>query len=207
MRRRLALWAARTTTADRLGRGSSIVWQTRADAVTAWVRAGRRTDLTGWRAALGPLVRLALLGVLAYTVWAVLRALPWLMWLVVGWWLRAAWRAGRPSTSAAEEPAEGALLPASGETIRQLLDILIGADSAVHLSTVLDHLRKRPDTAALTASWTVTDLRACLEGLSIPVHLKVKAGGKGPTRGVRRVDLAPAPAAAPRPGESPSTAA
>ncbi|MFF9811671.1 hypothetical protein ACF1G5_42500 [Streptomyces coeruleorubidus] len=74
MRRRLAWWAARSGMADRLARGSYAVWERRADALTAWVRAGRREDLDGWRAALGPLVRLILLGVLAYAVWVIVRA-------------------------------------------------------------------------------------------------------------------------------------
>ncbi|MGY0023739.1 hypothetical protein ACVHNB_32820 [Streptomyces sp. YJ-C3] len=179
------------------------MWQRRTAALTAWVRRGRRDDLTGWRAALGPVLRLVLLGVLAWIAYGILRALPWLCSLFAALWCRAAWKAGRAPS---EQPSEAAPAAPPGETIRALLLDLMGSDSAVHLSTVLDHLQQRPDTAALTASWQVSDLRSQLEALGVRVHPKVKAGGRGPTRGVRRVDLAPAPAAAPETSTAPSTA-
>ncbi|MGW6541336.1 hypothetical protein ACWGBH_00535 [Streptomyces massasporeus] len=58
MRRELALWAARKAAVDRLARASYAVWERRADALTARVRAGSRDDLDGWRAALDQLFRL-----------------------------------------------------------------------------------------------------------------------------------------------------
>jgi hypothetical protein len=193
----------RAHAADRLARGSALVLQRRTVGITAWIRAGRRADLTGWRAALGPLVRLLLVGLVAYVAYGIIRALPWLLGLLAALWCRAAWKAGRtPEQPAAE--ASSALPP--GETTRALLLDLMGSDSAVHLSTVLDHLQKRPDTAPLTASWQVSDVRAQFEALGIPVHPKVKAGGRGPTRGVRRVDLAPSPDAAEETSTAPSTA-
>ncbi|MFE7236105.1 hypothetical protein ACFVAF_36935 [Streptomyces sp. NPDC057596] len=202
MKRRLALWAARTTAADRLARGSGIVWRHRADALAAWVRAGRRDDLTGWRAALGPIARLLLLGVLAYVVWAVVRALPWLMWLVTGWWIRAAWKAGKTTpTEATEEATEEAAPVPDRETFRSLLLEVMGDAPAVHLRTVLAHLQER----GLAEARTVSELRSVLEAVDIPVHPKVKAPGGGPTRGVRRVDLASSPAAVEETPVSPST--
>ncbi|MFJ2717428.1 hypothetical protein [Streptomyces sp. NPDC087437] len=201
MKRRLALWAARTTAADRLARGSGIVWRHRADALAAWVRAGRRDDLTGWRAALGPIARLVLLGVLAYVVWAVVRALPWLMWLVTGWWIRAAWKAGKTTPAEATEEASAA---PSVDAVQALLLEAMGDADAVHLSTVLAYLQGKGHGVG----WKVGDLRARLEALGIPVQLKVKApGSKSPTRGVRRVDLPPSPAAAEETPTTPSTAA
>ncbi|MHC5259895.1 hypothetical protein ACYSUO_18615 [Streptomyces sp. UC4497] len=193
----------RAHAADRLARGSALVFQRRTARITAWIRAGRRDDLTGWQAALGPLLRLLLVGLLAYLAYAILRTLPWLLGLLATLWCRAAWKAGR----APEQPAPGAApAQAPGETMRALLLDLMGSGSAVHLSTVLDHLQKRPDTEALTASWQVSDLRAQLEALNIPVHPKVKAGGRGPTRGVRRADLAPSPDPAEETSTAPSTA-
>lgn len=200
MKRRLAIWAARTTAADRLCRGSALVWQHRADSLTAWVRAGRRDDLTGWRAALGPLLRLLVLGALAYVVWAIVRALPWLMWLLAGWWIRAAWKAGKATAPAADDA------PASpgAEAVRALLLEVMGDADAVHLRTVLAHLQEQGHGEG----WSVGDLRARLEALQIPVQLKVKApGSKSPTRGVRREDLAPSPIETQAPSTEPSTAA
>lgn len=176
--------------------GSLLILRRRTGALTHWVRAGRREDLTGWRAALGPLARLLLLGALAYVVWAIVRALPWLLWLLATLWLHAARRAARNRPKdAPEEAAEAPPVVGNGEALRARLLELMEGGSAVHLRTVLEHLQQDPETAALTARWRIADLRARLEAQGIPVHPKVKARGGGPTRGVRREDLAPSPPA------------
>ncbi|MFE6354363.1 hypothetical protein ACFVOO_16195 [Streptomyces rochei] len=204
MKRRLAWWAARSSVGDRIARGSYTLWESRTDALTAWVRAGRRDDLDGWRAALGPLARLLILGALAYAAWAVLRALPWLMWLLAGWWLRAAWKAApAPAEDTDDAPADGASSAADREALRGLLLELMGEGSGVHLRTVLAHLQEH-------GQWegrTVTDLRLRLARLEVPVHRSVKVG-RVPTWGVRRRDLeAPSPAAAEEASPGVSTAA
>ncbi|MEU8316677.1 hypothetical protein [Micromonospora sp. NPDC049033] len=103
------------------------------------------------------------------------------MWLLTGLWLTAAWRTGRDAT---EEPAEHHTAePDTDAVVRLLRDLLAGAP-AVHLSTALTHLQKHGHGEG----WKVTDLRARLEALGIPVHPKVKVGGI-PTRGVRATDL------------------
>ncbi|MGW3867207.1 hypothetical protein ACWEDZ_37975, partial [Streptomyces sp. NPDC005047] len=116
------------------------------------VRAGRRGDLTGWRAALGPIFRLLVLGAVAGVVWAAVRALPWLMWLLTGWWLRAAWKAGRSAPAVPEEEPAGPDV----EAVRALLLEAMGEGDAVHLRTVLAHLQQRGHGEG----WTVGDLRA-----------------------------------------------
>ncbi|MFF5980866.1 hypothetical protein ACFY78_18675 [Streptomyces olindensis] len=201
MKRHLAWWSARTGAADRLARGSYAVWERRTEALTAWVRAGRRDDLDGWRAALGPVLRLIVLGAVAYGLWAAVRAWPWLMWLLAGCWIRAAWKAGQTPAPAADcAPTE----QPNVEAVHALLLEAMGTDDAVHLRTVLAHLQEKGHGKG----WTVADLRARLEALRIPVHPKVKApGSKSPTRGVRRADLAPSPAAAQETSTEPSTAA
>ncbi|MFE9921577.1 hypothetical protein ACFYQA_08340 [Streptomyces sp. NPDC005774] len=197
--------------ASRLATGSALLARRLAARAAAWCARGRRDDLTGWRATLGIIVRLALLIFGAYLLARIVRALPALMWLLSTGWTIASWRAGRPAAEEAEEePEEGPVEPpaqASGEALRSLLLTLMGTGSAVHLSTVLAHLQRQPDTAALTASWEIADLRSRLEDLGIPVHPKVKASGKGPTRGVRREDLAASPATAPEASPAASTAA
>ncbi|MFF0510969.1 hypothetical protein [Streptomyces sp. NPDC004250] len=180
--------------AGRLATGSAIVARRLATAAANWVRRGRRHDLTGWRAALGCWARLGLLALALYLLWRLVRAFPNLLWPLTAGWLAASWRAGRRAPAPAAEAASAEASPvASGEALRALLLDLMGTGSAVHLSTVLEHLQDRPDTAALTASWEIADLRSCLERLGVPVHPKVKAGGRGPTRGVRRADLTPSP--------------
>jgi hypothetical protein len=197
--------------AARLATGSSLLVRRLAARAAAWCARGRRDDLTGWKAVLGILVRLALLLFGAYLIARIVRALPALMWLLSTGWTVAAWRAGQAAPATPKEaPAEVPEQPppaASGEALRGLILDLMGTGSAVHLSTVLAHLQQRPDTAALTASWEIAHLRSQLERLGIPVHPKVKAGGKGPTRGVRREDLTPSPGAARGASTAPSTAA
>ncbi|MGX1221988.1 hypothetical protein [Streptomyces ambofaciens] len=186
--------------ADRIATGSTIVARRLAARAAAWVRRGRRDDLTGIKAALGCWARLALLAFGLYLLWRLIRAVPNLLWPLTVGWLIASWRAGRRAPAlAAEEASTGPDV----EAVRALLLEAMGEGDAVHLSTVLAHLQKRGHGEG----WRVGDLRARLEALGIPVHPKVKAGGKGPTRGVRRADLAPSPAAVQETSTASSTAA
>jgi hypothetical protein len=185
--------------AGRLADGSSALARRLTARAVTWVARGRRHDLTGWRAALGCWARLTVLAFGLYLLWRLVRAVPQLMWLATGAWTALAWRAGRPSR---EEPAEAPPAP-DRDAVRALLLEVMGDAPAVHLRTVLAHLQKQ-------GQWegrTVGDLRAALEALGIPVHPKVKAPGGGPTRGVRRVDLAPAPEQDPQTSTEASTAA
>ncbi|MCX4993833.1 hypothetical protein [Streptomyces longwoodensis] len=188
-----------TRPAGRLADGSSALARRLAARAAAWVARGRRHDLTGWRAALGCWARLTVLAFGLYLLWRLVRAVPQLMWLATGAWTALAWRAGRPSR---EEPAEAPPAP-DREAVRTLLLEVMGDAPAVHLRTVLAHLQKQDQWKGRT----VGDLRAALEALGIPVHPKVKAPGGGPTRGVRRVDLAPAPDQDPQTSTEASTAA
>ncbi|MEU3945442.1 hypothetical protein [Streptomyces sp. NPDC029526] len=193
--------------ANRLCTGSSILVRRLGARAAAWCARGRRDDLTGWRAALGILVRLALLALGAYLLARLVRALPALMWLLTTWWTAAAWRAGRPTTSEAEEAPEetpAAPAPALDPTaVRTLLLEVMGDAPAVHLRTVLAHLQER-------GQWEgrkVGDLRAALEALEIPHDRRVKVAGV-PTWGVRRRDLdTPSPTVAQETSPTASTAA
>jgi hypothetical protein len=193
--------------ADRLAVGSRAYARRLGTRAAAWCARGRRADLTGWRAALGIFVRLALLGLGVYLLARIVRALPSTMWLLTGWWTVASWRAGKPAVEAPEEELEEAPAELDVEAVRALLLEVMGDASAVHLRTVLAHLQQHPPTAARTAAWTVADLRARVEAMGIPVP-KVKApGSKSPTRGVRRADLTPSPTTAQETSPSSSTAA
>ncbi|MEU6279749.1 hypothetical protein [Streptomyces sp. NPDC047028] len=187
--------------AARLATGSRVAGRRLAARLTAWVARGRRADLAGWRAALGCWLRVAALCLGLYLLWRLVRAIPDLMWLLSAAWLAIAWRAGK--TTAAETPAEAPDGP-DVEAVRTLLLEAMGDADAVHLKTVLAHLQEQGHGKG----WTVGDLRARLEALGIPVHLKVKApGSKSPTRGVRRSDLGPSPVVAEETSTAPSTAA
>ncbi|MFR9796154.1 hypothetical protein ACL02U_09660 [Streptomyces sp. MS06] len=187
--------------ATRLAAGSRTLAHRLGARTAAWIARGRRTDLTGWRAALGCWTRLGLVLLGLYALWRIVRAVPQLMWLLTACWTFAAWRAGRPTPAepAAEEPAA----QPDGTAIRALLLDLMGDRSGVHLRTVLAHLQAQ-------GQWegrTVTDMRTRLEQLGVPVHRGVKVAGV-PTWGVRRRDLhAPSPTAAEEASTGPSTAA
>jgi hypothetical protein len=190
VKRLAAAWADRCQAADRITRGTSIIYRRRADALTAWVRAGRRDDLDGWRAALGPLVRLAMLGAAAAALYGIVRAVPWLMWLVTGAWLRAAWKAGKLSTETAEEEPDEAPAEPGRDAVLTLLTDLIADRPGVHLATVLAHLHERGQGEG----WTVTDVRARLAALGVPSRRSVKVDRRV-AWGVHRDDLpTPTPA-------------
>ncbi|MFF9197325.1 hypothetical protein ACF09L_19165 [Streptomyces sp. NPDC014779] len=170
--------------AQRLATGAQIVYRRRADALTAWVAAGRRDDLTGWRAALGPAVRLLILAAAAAGAYRAVRAAHWLMWVLAAGCAVAAWRATRaPAEDTVEEPEQAPAGPDMTAVLHLLAEVLDGRDR-VHLSTVLTHLQKQGHGQG----WKVADLRARLEALGVPVALKVKVAGV-PTRGILRADL------------------
>ncbi|MER7813816.1 hypothetical protein [Streptomyces sp. NPDC096153] len=173
---------------DRLAAGAAAAAKRRTDALATWVERGRRDDLHGWRASVGPMCRLAILAVVAYVGFAIVRAVPWLMWLVTLAFLREAWRAGADEDAEEEPPApdEGA----AAEAVRVLLADLIADRPGVHLSAVLDRLQQEGHGEG----WAVADLRARLVALGVPVRRSVKVAGRV-AYGVHRDDLpAPSPA-------------
>ncbi|MEU8473743.1 hypothetical protein [Streptomyces hygroscopicus] len=187
---------------ERLARGSSIVWQRRSEALATWVRAGRRDDLTGWRAVLGPAARLALLGAAGWLAARIIRARPVLMWALAAGWLIAAWRASRPAPDedaedGPEDESEQGPAAADPDALRRLLADLIGDRPGVHLSAVLAHLQEHGQGEG----WEVAGLRARLEAQGVPVRRSVKVAGRV-AYGVHRDDLP-----APSPGEAADRAA
>ncbi|MBP8532373.1 hypothetical protein [Streptomyces sp. MK37H] len=188
--------------ANRIRTGSAIVAQRRAKWAAAWCRKSYRDDLTGWKAALGPIVRAVVLAGAGVVVCLVVRARPWLMWVLTAGWLIAAWRASRPASSedvedaSDDEPEQAPLVPGL-EAVRQLLADLIGDRPGVHLSAVLAHLQEHGQGEG----WEVAELRSRLEAQGVPVRRSVKVAGRV-AYGVHRDDLP-----APSPGEAADRAA
>lgn len=172
----------------RLADGSALLSRRIWARLSAWVAAGRRDDLEGWKAAAGPVLRLVVLGVVAWLAYRLLRAVPWLMWALAAGWCWAAFAVTRkPSADASDEESEA---PDAGP-VHALLWELIGDRSGVHLNTVLAHLRERGHGE----DWGVPELRARLAALRVPVRRSVKVAGRV-TWGVRAADLpAPSPLA------------
>lgn len=174
--------AARTLTA-----GQRILVRRLADRAAQWVRAGRRDDLDGLAAILGCVLRLVLLTAGAYGVWLLVRRWPTALWVAVPVWCWASVRA-LPKEEAepeSEQPEQGN----PRDAVLRLLYDALGDRPAMHLSEVLQYLQKQGHGKGLK----VTSLRKRLEALNIPVELKLKVGGKGPTRGIVRADLPPLP--------------
>lgn len=168
----------------------------------AWIRAGRRHDLTGIAAILGCILRalLALLGL--YLLARVIRSCPNLLWVLVPLWC---WRAIRaaPYTVAEQAPEDvpEEAEPDPRDAVLRLLYDALGDRPSMYLSDVLQHLQEQGHGKA----WKVADLRTRLEALGIPVEMRLKTGGRGPSRGVVRAQLPPlpdCPAAAPSPTAS-----
>ncbi|OUC84905.1 hypothetical protein [Streptomyces swartbergensis] len=177
-----------------LAEGSEAIWQRFADGVTGWIRAGRRDDLEGWRAALGPIVRLVLVGAVGYGVWALVRRFPWLLWLLLAGFIAAAWKAThkRPAEDV-DEPVEDELGERSPEELRAaaektfvayLID-QIGEAQGVHLSTLAEGL----NLAGSSRVWGVAEVRAQCEAFNIPCRRSVKVRGRGVAWGVHRDDI------------------
>ncbi|MFE5996751.1 hypothetical protein ACFQ6C_07635 [Streptomyces sp. NPDC056454] len=164
------------------------------DRATAWVRAGRRTDLQGIAAILGCIVRLAVLAAGAYAAWLLIRRWPAALWALVPLWC---WAAVRAIPAEDEETHEdGASIPEATETEREQLHALvrdlIGDRPGVHLSTLLDHLQKHGQGKG----WTIALLRTRLPLLGVPVRKSVKVARRV-AYGVHRDDIPqPSPAEA-----------
>ncbi|AZM53323.1 hypothetical protein DMA15_12605 [Streptomyces sp. WAC 01529] len=181
-----------------LGEGLEATWQRFAGGITAWVRAGRRDDLDGWKAALGPLFRLAVLGGLGYIVWSLVRRWPWLLWLLLAAALGAAWKAThkRPAEDVVEDtentPAEQSPEERRAAAEQAFVDYVvasIGEAKGVHLSTLAEGL----DRPGYLPGWGVPEVRAQLGALNIPCRRSVKvrdAAGKWAVAwGVHRDDV------------------
>ncbi|MER7833496.1 hypothetical protein [Streptomyces sp. NPDC095602] len=188
----------RQAAAARLAHGTAQLAQRLGERATAWVRAGRRDDLEGWRAALGCLVRAALLAGGLWLLWRAVRALPALMLILVPLGLLAAWRVGHPSKapgkalsgSPAGTPDTARSGPTAGLTvdqIRALLHEAFGTDDQAHTAILADRL-----TTTTGRAWDAADVRAAAEAAGARVEKNIRMPGLNPSTGIRRSTL-PAP--------------
>ncbi len=174
--------AARTLIA-----GQRILTRQLTDRATAWIRAGRRNDLDGVAAILGCILRAVILGGGAYGAWWAIRRWPVILWAIVPLWL---WAAVRAIPTPDEEAPVAPSTEAQREQLHTLVRDLIGDRPGVHLSALLDHLQQHGQGEG----WTVSDLKARLPRLGVPVRRSVKVDKKV-AHGVHRDDLpAPSPA-------------
>lgn len=174
--------------AERLSTGSRILTHRAALRLAARCRKARRDDLSGIKAALGPLLLLGVAAGALYVMAGIVRARPWLMWPLVGTWCLAAWRTGKPAADAAETTSEGPPETSPedvyGATLAWVWQ-MIGDRQGVHLRDLLTNAR----SAGLFEDLDVAAFRALLEGWGIPVRPSVRVRGVGVSVGIHRDDL------------------
>ncbi|GGU13156.1 hypothetical protein [Streptomyces violascens] len=187
--------------ASRLATGATLLARRIIDRTSAWVRAGRREDLTGWQASLGCWVRLALVVAGVWIAWRIVRAAPAVLWAVLPVLGLAAWRAGRPprkpvapAAAAAEVPEPAEEQPVSTLSDAEFIDLVrrcIGPRSGVHLAVLPDLLGE------LTGEpWSGARVRASLKAAGVPVSGSVRMRGRKVSTGVR-LDALPCPSPTP----------
>ncbi|MBX7464941.1 hypothetical protein K1Y80_02445 [Streptomyces sp. MAG02] len=185
----------------RLANGATLLGRRLVDRASAWVRAGRRDDLTGWQASVGCWVRLALLCAGLWIVWRVVRAAPALLWAMTPALGIAAWRAGRPprkpvapAAAAAEVPEPVEEQPVSTLSDAEFIDLVrraIGPRSGIHLAVLPDLLGELTGEA-----WSARRVRASLAAAGVPVSGSVRMRGRRVSTGVR-LDALPCPSPTP----------
>ncbi|MEU3962907.1 hypothetical protein AB0F42_24395 [Streptomyces buecherae] len=166
--------------ADRLTTGSTRLAAHLATRASTWCRRSRRTDLEGWRAALGPAIRTAVLAGAGYAALRLLRARPVLMWVAAGAWAVAAWRVGHPDWQPqemgeqADEEGEEVADPDAPIPLTDLADALsrVGTPHA-HLAALAAHLDATP-----------ARVRASLRAHGVPVET-VRMRGAGASTGIK----------------------
>lgn len=206
-------WARRPDAAERLTTGTRILARRAATGAADWVRDGRRHDLTGWRAALGPIARIAVLALGLWVLWRVLRAVPVLLWLATPAWLWGAWRAGKPTPPASAEPADEApdepdeepsaedpepAPPDPRTTVLLWLADTIGNRPGIHLGELHSKLTDRPALAHLKRA----DIRTLLDRYGIAVERTLRVGRIAGRSGVSRTTVQGLLAALPQRPES-----
>ncbi|XMN09325.1 hypothetical protein ACK8N7_26445 [Streptomyces griseobrunneus] len=208
MKRAAVIWAARTTTAQRLTTGSHALITRIGTRTAAWIRAGRRDDLSGLAAILGCIARTLIVAAGAYVLWRIIRAAPALLWALVPAWCWTAIRAAPRDASepAPEEPSEEPEQP-PGSTPEEVYDATlewihqqIAQRNGIHLSELLSHAQAH----GLFTGLDLPNFRATLERWHIPVRQQLKVGGRN-RPGIHHEDLPPRPTqeASPGPAQEP----
>jgi hypothetical protein len=188
----------RQRAAERLANGSAALGHRLWDRACAWCVRGRREDLSGWRGVLGVFVRVGLLLFGVYVLARIVRAVPALMWALAGWWMVAAWRAGRaPAERADGLPAEPPAVT-SRAVVSYWLDALTRGRSGIHLGELHQNLTRHPDLAALKRA----EVRAWLDRHRITVDRTLRVDGVPGRSGVSRTTIEALLKALPPPPES-----
>lgn len=176
----------RRLVASRLWIGCGLLSRRIRRRLAAWIRRGRRTDLTGWTAMLGCIVRAGLLLLAAYIAVRIVRALPAVLWLATPIWCVLAYRAApapKDTTAAADEPPATAPLTPPAAFARWLLKT-IGDRPGIHLYELYPAMRQLDGHEGLDD----TALRAALRTLGVPVTRSLRVGPVEGRSGVRRAD-------------------
>lgn len=183
--------ARRVVAAGRIWEGSGVLARRIRRRLARWIAAGRRTDLTGWQAVLGCVVRAALVLLAAGLAVLLVRGVPISLWFATPAWVVAAYRAAPRAQSLAEGSADGgeeplaAVPPSPGAAFARWLLQIIGGRPGIHLYELYPAMRQLPGHEALDD----TALRAALRTLGVTVTRSLRVPPVEGRSGVRREDV------------------
>jgi len=168
------------TIVNRAAEGSSILGKALGGKLADWCQAGRRNDLKGWNAGLGPLLRAATLVGACIVLAMVLNRHRDLMWLLVGVWIIFALRVPQ------EESPEEVVEVGEGYSVTDLVRDLIANDEGVHLKELYPAMREEFEELAKA---TDKELRQVLVNNSLEVSRTTRSKGVAGRSGIRRSSL------------------
>lgn len=154
--------------------GFGVLWQRYA----AWLDAGTTRDV---------LVRLGGTAFAGYMLVGIVIATPWLVAVLAGWLIAAAWIAGTADEEGEESKDGPELL--SSEEFTEIVRDAIGDGNGIHLSTLTERLADvEPD-----AEWDTATVRLLATEAGLTVTSSVREKGRGVSTGIRSRDLPPPP--------------
>ncbi|MEU1673374.1 hypothetical protein ABZ752_15255 [Streptomyces roseifaciens] len=177
--------------AHRLRTGSKVLGLRLRDSACTWCAKSYRHDLTGIKAALGPIARGCLLAGAGWLATYVVAAAPDTLLIITFAWGIAAWKVAPAQPGVpGEEPRAAQPTPGQERTAAVGLDELCALvrelaqkGAGAHLSALAEHLPGGP--------WDTAAVRALCAQHGVPVADSVRQPGRGVSTGVRVGDLPP----------------
>ncbi|MGK5728947.1 hypothetical protein [Streptomyces sp. URMC 124] len=177
--------------AHRLWTGSEVLGLRLWNRACSWCAKSYRHDLTGLKAALGPIARGGLIAGAGWLATYGVAAAPDVLLIIA-----LAWGIGAWNMAPVQRPASGEEAPAALSETEQEGPALIGKDelcalvrklaqggAGAHLSALAEHLPDGPHDASA--------VRALCTQHGVPVAKSVRQSGRGVSTGVKVADLPP----------------
>ncbi|MFE5868785.1 hypothetical protein ACFQ6V_09040 [Streptomyces roseifaciens] len=177
--------------AHRLRTGSQVLGLRLRDGTCTWCAKSYRHDLTGIKAALGPIARGCLLAGAGWLATYVVAAAPDTLLIVAFAWGIGAWKVapaqpgvpGEEPHAAQPTPDQEGTATVGVDELCALVRELAQKGAGAHLSALAEHLPGGP--------WDTAAVRALCAEHGVPVAGSVRQPGRGVSTGVRVGDLPP----------------